>query len=54
MAEGKTNTAIAQTLVVTDAAVAKHINRIFAKLQLDADDTSHKRVRAVLTYLQHS
>lgn len=54
MAEGKTNTAIAQALVVTEAAVAKHINRIFAKLQLDADDTSHKRVRAVLTYLQHS
>lgn len=52
MAEGKTNTAIAQTLVVTEAAVAKHINRIFAKLDLDADDTSHKRVRAVLTYLQ--
>ncbi|WP_454115001.1 response regulator transcription factor [Microbacterium lacticum] len=54
MAEGKTNTAIAQTLVVTDAAVAKHVNRIFAKLRLDADDTSHKRVRAVLTYLQQS
>lgn len=52
MAEGKTNTAIAQALVVTDAAVAKHINRIFAKLDLDADETSHKRVRAVLTYLQ--
>ncbi|MEU4569941.1 response regulator transcription factor [Micromonospora sp. NPDC023956] len=52
MAEGKTNSAIAQALVVSDAAVAKHINRIFAKLHLDADDTSHKRVRAVLTYLQ--
>ena len=52
MAEGKTNTAIAQALVVTDAAVAKHINRIFAKLDLDADETSRKRVRAVLTYLQ--
>lgn len=52
MAEGKTNTAIAQTLVVSDAAVAKHINRIFAKLDLDADETSHKRVRAVLTYLR--
>nr|WP_256278657.1 LuxR C-terminal-related transcriptional regulator [Rhodococcus erythropolis] len=47
MAEGQTNTAIAQTLVVSDA---KHINRIFAKLGRDA--AAHKRVRAVLTYLQ--
>lgn len=52
MAEGKTNTAIAQILVVSNAAVAKHINRIFAKLDLDADETSHKRVQAVLTYLR--
>ncbi|MEV7229890.1 response regulator transcription factor [Polymorphospora sp. NPDC051019] len=52
MAEGKTNTAIAETLVVTEAAVAKHINRIFAKLELGADDTTHKRVQAVLTYLR--
>lgn len=51
MAEGKTNTAIAQILVVSDAAVAKHINRIFAKLDL-GDDTAHKRVQAVLTYLR--
>jgi len=51
MAEGKTNTAIAAQLVITDAAVAKHINRIFAKLDLD-DDSAHKRVQAVLTYLQ--
>ncbi len=51
MAEGKTNTAIAAELVITDAAVAKHINRIFAKLDL-GDDNAHKRVQAVLTYLQ--
>jgi DNA-binding NarL/FixJ family response regulator len=51
MAQGKTNTAIANELVVTDAAVAKHINRIFAKLDL-GDDTAHKRVQAVLTYLR--
>lgn len=51
MAEGKTNTAIADELVITDAAVAKHINRIFAKLDL-GDDSTHKRVQAVLTYLQ--
>lgn len=51
MAEGKTNTAIANELVITDAAVAKHINRIFAKLDL-GDDSTHKRVEAVLTYLR--
>ncbi len=52
MAEGKSNTAIAEELVVSDAAVAKHINRIFAKLGLGTDDTRHKRVQAVLAYLQ--
>jgi DNA-binding NarL/FixJ family response regulator len=53
MAEGRTNGAIAEALVVTDAAVAKHINRIFAKLGLGSDDeTVHKRVQAVLTYLR--
>jgi DNA-binding NarL/FixJ family response regulator len=52
MAEGRTNTAIADALVITEAAVAKHINRIFAKLHLSADDTTHKRVQAVLTYLR--
>ena len=51
MAEGKTNTAIANELVITAAAVAKHINRIFAKLDL-GDDSTHKRVEAVLTYLR--
>lgn len=51
MAEGKTNTAIANELVITDAAVAKHINRIFAKLDL-GDENTHKRVEAVLTYLR--
>ena len=51
MAEGKTNTAIANELVITDAAVAKHINRIFAKLDL-GDDSTHRRVEAVLTYLR--
>jgi len=52
MAEGKSNAAIAEELVVSDAAVAKHINRIFAKLGLGTDDTRHKRVQAVLAYLQ--
>ena len=52
MAEGRTNAAIAAELVITDAAVSKHINRIFAKLGLGADITTHKRVQAVLTYLR--
>ncbi len=52
MAEGKSNSAIAEELVVSDAAVAKHINRIFSKLDLGADDSVHKRVRAVLAYLK--
>lgn len=51
MAEGKANTTIARKLVISDAAVAKHINRIFAKLGLRDDDAAHKRVQAVLTYL---
>lgn len=52
MAEGKANAAIAQELVISDAAVAKHINRIFAKLGLRDDDATHKRVQAVLAYLR--
>ena len=52
MAEGKANATIARKLFVSDAAVAKHINRIFAKLGLRDDDAAHKRVQAVLTYLR--
>ena len=52
MAQGKANTAIARELFISDAAVAKHINRIFAKLGLRNDDATHKRVQAVLAYLQ--
>jgi DNA-binding NarL/FixJ family response regulator len=51
MAEGRSNSAIAQTLVITDSAVAKHINSIFAKLDLQQDDGDHRRVRAVLRFL---
>ncbi len=50
MAEGKSNREIAATLFVSDAAVAKHIGSIFAKLDLELDD-GHRRVRAVLAYL---
>jgi len=52
MAQGRANSAIARLLVVSDAAVAKHINAIFAKLGLGADTDEHRRVRAVLAYLR--
>ena len=52
MAEGRSNTGIAEALVVSDSAVAKHINNIFAKLGLtDAADGDHRRVLAVLRFL---
>jgi DNA-binding NarL/FixJ family response regulator len=51
MAEGRSNSAIAQTLVITDSAVAKHINSIFAKLDLQPGDSDHRRVLAVLRFL---
>lgn len=53
MAEGKSNRGIAQTLVVTPAAVEKHATAIFHKLGLDgADGTEHRRVQAVLAVLR--
>lgn len=52
MAQGQSNTSIARHLVVSDAAVAKHVNRIFAKLGLPPDASVHRRVQAVLTYLR--
>ncbi|GAA4938581.1 response regulator transcription factor [Actinoplanes utahensis] len=52
MAEGRSNTAIARTLVVTEAMVAKHIGSLLAKLDLPPDADDHRRVRAVLAYLR--
>jgi DNA-binding NarL/FixJ family response regulator len=52
MAEGRTNTAIADTLVVTERAVEKHVTSIFAKLGLSPAAGDHRRVLAVLTYLR--
>jgi len=52
MAEGKSNQGIAQALVVTEAAVEKHVTGIFQKLGLGPNATEHRRVRAVLAYLQ--
>ena len=51
MAEGRSNTAIAHALVVSESAVGKHINSIFAKLGLAPDEGDHRRVLAVLRYL---
>jgi DNA-binding NarL/FixJ family response regulator len=52
MAEGRSNTAIAEGLVVTPSAVEKHITNIFAKLGLPACEDNHRRVLAVLAYLR--
>lgn len=51
MAEGRSNAEIGAALVITDSAVSKHINSIFAKLGLHHGDTGHRRVLAVLRYL---
>ena len=51
IAKGKSNAAIAGTLVLTKRAVEKHINAIFYKLDLGADDDVHKRVKATLLFL---
>jgi DNA-binding NarL/FixJ family response regulator len=51
MAQGHDNDTIASELVITDNAVHKHIGNIFAKLGLTVSDSGHRRVLAVLTYL---
>jgi DNA-binding NarL/FixJ family response regulator len=51
MAEGRSNSAIAETLAITEKAVSKHINNILTKLDLPPSDDDNRRVRAVLTYL---
>ena len=52
MAEGRSNAAIADALVLTVGAVEKHIASIFQKLRLPPSDSDHRRVLAVLAYLQ--
>jgi DNA-binding NarL/FixJ family response regulator len=51
MAEGRSNSAIAGHLVVTERAIEKHISNIFTKLGLPPSDSDHRRVLAVLAYL---
>jgi DNA-binding NarL/FixJ family response regulator len=52
MAEGRSNAAIAESLVLTVGAVEKHIASIFQKLRLPVSGSDHRRVLAVLAYLQ--
>ena len=52
MAEGRSNGAIAARLVVTEGAVEKHVSSIFTKLGLAPADGDHRRVLAVLSYLE--
>jgi DNA-binding NarL/FixJ family response regulator len=51
MAEGRSNSAIADQLAISDRAVEKHISNIFGKLGLPPSDADHRRVLAVLAYL---
>jgi DNA-binding NarL/FixJ family response regulator len=52
LAQGKSNQGIAEALVVTTAAVEKHVTSIFHKLGLQSSPTEHRRVLATLTYLK--
>jgi DNA-binding NarL/FixJ family response regulator len=52
MAQGHSNGAIAASLVISDRAVEKHVGNIFTKLGLPPSDTYHRRVLAVLRYLE--
>ncbi|HEY3186340.1 MAG TPA: response regulator transcription factor, partial [Solirubrobacteraceae bacterium] len=52
MAEGRSNAAIAENLVVTEGAVEKHVSNIFMKLGLPPSEQDHRRVLAVLTWMR--
>lgn len=52
IAEGRSNSGIAEILVVSESAVGKHINNIFMKLELSGVDKDHRRVLAVLRFLK--
>src|SRR5262249_29087194 len=52
MAQGKTNRAVAEALVLSESAVEKHVNAIFSKLGIANEAQLHRRVAAVLTFLR--
>jgi len=52
MGEGRSNRGIAEQLVVTPAAIEKHVTSIFAKLGIPQASEDHRRVLAVLTFLR--
>ena len=55
VAEGRSNASIAGALYLSEKAVVQHFSRIYDSLGLDADDAdAHRRVQAVLQYLDHS
>ncbi len=54
LAEGKSNLGIAETLLISTAAVEKHITSIFAKLGIESTPKGHRRVLAAVTYLRDS
>jgi DNA-binding NarL/FixJ family response regulator len=51
MAEGRSNAAIARELVISEGAVEKHVANIFTKLDLPVSESDHRRVLAVLRFL---
>ncbi len=52
MAEGRSNHAIGEQLVISQRAVEKHVTGIFEKLELPSEAETHRRVLAVLAYMQ--
>jgi len=52
MAEGRSNAAIAKALVVSEGAVEKHVANIFTKFELPVSQSDHRRVLAVLRFLE--
>jgi len=52
MAEGRSNAGIARSLWVTEGTVEKHVRSIRMKLNLPETDEDHRRVRAVITFLE--
>lgn len=54
MAEGRSNLGIGKALYLTEGTVEKHVHRILTKMDLGSEDTSHRRVLAVLTYLDQA